>query len=292
MPMKMCENYRMETIREKSWEERWEEAAAGSTFSKIYPRAEFCWDSSAKFYDKGMGGSLERVDSVFRWLKEHGFSENSLKTALDIGSGTGTYTLPLAKYVSRVTALDCSSEMNRILREKLLYRQQKNVSVITADFEQYDFRGETFDLVIGSMNPELYRPETFKKMLWLAKKVIIYVGIISGLAGQTEKKMKSSVEEIVCGKAPSHNGSNLVMYPYHVLEEMGYAPEILEEECTWEYEEEASDVVKSLLFSLQNAEGKCMDWQKKIRDYVYENAVGDKIINQGKCKLGILFCKL
>lgn len=61
------------------------------------------------------------------------------------------------------------------------------------------------------------------------------MGIISGSSEQTEKKIKSSVEEIVCGKTPSHNGSNLVMYPYHVLKEMGYAPEILEEECAWEY---------------------------------------------------------
>lgn len=273
---------------EECWK-KWQNAASNSTFSTIYPNAEICWNSSADTYDLGMGNSMDRVTVVMNELKRLGYDDGMLQSALDIGSGTGNYTLPLAELVGHVTALDCAEKMNDRLRSKLKQRQIENVSVITADFMEYSF-GQQYDLVLGSMNPGLYNPDAFIRMLHLTRKILIYVGIVPTrqVASQNNKK---TVEELLVGIRSTHGGSNDIAYPYQLLAAMGYHPYIREVECSWSYEEEIEKVLQRMRQQYSAWKSICADWEDCLVRYTEEHTINGKIVNEGTFRLGILFCE-
>jgi ubiquinone/menaquinone biosynthesis C-methylase UbiE len=68
---------------------------------------------------------------------------------LEIGTGAGTLTIPLAKEVKKVTAIE-KSEMNiKLLKENLRENGIENVEIINADWNSIDI-DDKFDLVVCS----------------------------------------------------------------------------------------------------------------------------------------------
>ena len=75
--------------------------------------------------------------------------------ALEVGAGTGFYTLPLAQAFREVVAVEDSAPMARILRERLSGRAG-NVTVINADFRALPLEDE-FDVEIPEADAEKIR---------------------------------------------------------------------------------------------------------------------------------------
>lgn len=272
---------------EEYWYQEWLKASEKSTFSQVFPKASDCWDNSAYTYDLGMGNSLERVDAVLEELGKLGYSKENLVSALDIGSGTGSYTIPLAGMVGNITAIDCSENMNACLRVKTKSAGIKNVSIITADFMEYCFLN-TYDLVIGSMNPGLYHPRAFEKMVCLTNKILVYVGIIPETRPCSDKK---TLEELLFDVKLTHGGSNDVKYPYEILKAKGYHPYIREVSCKWKYYEE-KDTALNRMQKLYEKLSPCHeDWKMCLQRYIDEISSGAHITRKGDYKLGILICE-
>lgn len=56
-------------------------------------------------------------------------------TAIDIGPGTGRWTIPLAKKIGRVTAIEPTSAMVEMLRENVRNSGLNNVNIVSATWE-------------------------------------------------------------------------------------------------------------------------------------------------------------
>ena len=69
-------------------------------------------------------------------------------TALEVGPGTGFYTVMLAEYFREVVAVEDSPRMARILREKLEAARVRNVRVVDADFLALPLDG-SFDVAVA-----------------------------------------------------------------------------------------------------------------------------------------------
>lgn len=70
---------------------------------------------------------------------------------LELGAGTGLVTFGLAQAAGHLTALENSSGMLEVLRQKVEARQQHNITLLLADAEA-TWPGEgPFDVVTGSM---------------------------------------------------------------------------------------------------------------------------------------------
>jgi len=67
---------------------------------------------------------------------------------LEIGAGTGRFTLLVAPRVRRVTAVDLSANMLQQLTEKMEKQKLKNIDRVHGDFMQIDF-SKRFDLIVG-----------------------------------------------------------------------------------------------------------------------------------------------
>jgi len=111
-----------------------------------------------KMWGEEMGEASWSKDGVDRWnelathfkkrKKEDCYSKEILKkldlnsnlTVLDIGCGPGTLTMPLAKKVKSVTALDVSEEMLKLLKERAKREGLDNIIYVNKPWE---------DIVIG-----------------------------------------------------------------------------------------------------------------------------------------------
>jgi ubiquinone/menaquinone biosynthesis C-methylase UbiE len=70
---------------------------------------------------------------------------------LDFGAGTGLLTLGLLPYVARITAVDASSEMLKVLADKLRSLEIDNVTPWHGDIGREPLPEAGYDLVVSSM---------------------------------------------------------------------------------------------------------------------------------------------
>ena len=75
------------------------------------------------------------------------FALNPSHTLVDLGAGTGTFTLAAAGLCRRVVAVDVSREMLAALQEKLERSGIANVEIVQGGFLSYDHQGEPADFV-------------------------------------------------------------------------------------------------------------------------------------------------
>lgn len=113
-----------------------------------------CWENydddeiAASYYERIEG--QDKIDpiteSIFDMVKP-GWS------VLDIGAGPGNYTVPIAKAVSSVTAVEPAAAMARVLQKNFDTEGLTNTRVIQKLWEDVDVEadlGEKFDLVLCS----------------------------------------------------------------------------------------------------------------------------------------------
>ena len=124
-----------------------------------------------------------------RWYKE-GLKYNSLpekaleiilpetedcKTFLDVGSGCGTLSIPLAESGKKVTAMDSSKAMLKDLEDEIKKRSINNIFPLQAAWGEIDIK--THDVVLCANVPNLLKDSTgfLEKSNNLAKKAVFLI---------------------------------------------------------------------------------------------------------------------
>jgi FkbM family methyltransferase len=92
-------------------------------------------------YKEHIRKKQERPDPLLDFIVE---KAESTETAIDIGPGTGRWTIPLARKIRQVTAVEPSPEMAETLRENIRAAGLNNVEIVSslwekADLPQHDF---------------------------------------------------------------------------------------------------------------------------------------------------------
>jgi tRNA (cmo5U34)-methyltransferase len=76
---------------------------------------------------------------------------NKQMTALEYGAGTGIVSFLLKDYLKEITLMDNSSEMVRIINEKIKTTKVRNLKTLNFDLEHADYIGGKFDLIFTQM---------------------------------------------------------------------------------------------------------------------------------------------
>lgn len=133
------------------------------------------WDKKAKHYGRFSKNLTSFQQHIFTKIAQRGISFEG-KTILDIGCGTGIYTLHLALLAHTITALDFSQEMLDILAIDAQAENLKDKIIFTcSDWQAYD-KEARFDIIFSSMSPAFKQDEDFEKMHNSAKESCIYLG--------------------------------------------------------------------------------------------------------------------
>jgi len=72
-------------------------------------------------------------------------------TAMEFGAGTGITSFLLKDHLNEITMLDSSSEMVKIMQEKVKAGNIKNLKPLLFDLEKEEWTGNKFDLLITQM---------------------------------------------------------------------------------------------------------------------------------------------
>lgn len=70
------------------------------------------------------------------------------KAVLDVGAGTGRFTIPLSKIAKKICAIEPEREMIKSLKEKIREYKIKNIEIKKAIAENIPYPDNSFDIVI------------------------------------------------------------------------------------------------------------------------------------------------
>ncbi|MCR2099495.1 class I SAM-dependent methyltransferase [Campylobacter upsaliensis] len=131
------------------------------------------WDKKAKNYAK-FSPTLNTIQKQsFEEFQKLGLDFKD-KSVIDIGCGTGVWTLHLAFLAKEILALDNSKAMLAILQEDASKLGFSNIKSVNLSFENFmkENANLRFDIAFLSMSPALQNENDYKHFLNLAQKKI------------------------------------------------------------------------------------------------------------------------
>ncbi len=131
------------------------------------------WDEKAKNYARYQEGEDRFEAKVLEAVEDFGITFKD-KTLIDIGCGSGVYTLRVAQSAKRVEALDFSKEMIKILKKDAKKLSLSNINYIVSTWSEYKPK-EIFDIALCTMSPAIKHEPELEKMHKYAKTKI-YLG--------------------------------------------------------------------------------------------------------------------
>ncbi len=126
------------------WEALWKELASSDRMAGAGDQAQMVarWRRVAQQLDKG---ERREPEPLLEFILGRLAPE---MTVLDIGAGIGRWSLPIARHVRRVTAVEPLAEMRQILLERAAARQIGNLDVVAAPWMEADL--PPHDVVIAA----------------------------------------------------------------------------------------------------------------------------------------------
>jgi tRNA (cmo5U34)-methyltransferase len=100
------------------------------------------WDQNPMHWDRS-----EAIASEIKRL----IPLNTEMRALEYGAGTGIASFLLKDHLKEITLMDNSSEMVRVMTEKIKTSKVQNLKVLNFNLEQNDYKNGMFDLIFTQM---------------------------------------------------------------------------------------------------------------------------------------------
>lgn len=117
---------------------------------------EFFWNKRSEVYDDQV---LKTYKNAYKKTIKRSLPYlDPDKTLLDLGCGTGVVTIPVAKHVKEITAIDTSEAMIARAQEKAEKKKTENIEFCHTDILHLKKEPESFD-VITAFNLLLYVKE-------------------------------------------------------------------------------------------------------------------------------------
>ena len=245
------------------------------------------WNESSKTYDESVNNS--RVSIISR-LEEEGYI-NKDSTILDIGCGTGIYSIPLSYKCKEVHALDFSDGMLDILEKKIDDNHINNIKLIKGDWNSLDLKKDEmykkYDFVISSLNPGCYNPESLLKINDASKGGCCYIAT----DGKGKNQMLHKADEIILGERIIQSDISNIIYPFNILYFNDFNPSLFYTSCNWISKNNYEKAISKLINRYKGLRDIDCELESKIRDFVKINMDGDTFIDESENNLGVILWK-
>ncbi|MCD4742541.1 MAG: class I SAM-dependent methyltransferase [Desulfobacteraceae bacterium] len=123
-----------------NWHALWEELSdmQNIAFARQKQRkTDDFWEDKAKHYDKMVDERWSAPDSSREFLIQT-LKDNPGSTLLDVGAGTGKWSMLASPYAAKVTALEPSSAMQQVFRRKIENEKITNIDIVTGTWPEDD----------------------------------------------------------------------------------------------------------------------------------------------------------
>jgi SAM-dependent methyltransferase len=124
---------------------------------------ENIWNKKAHRYNRYTPGSDMFESEICSLIGQMGIEWSGQKV-LDIGCGTGVYTLRIAQKSKTVDALDISEEMLSLLNKDAKQYDIENIQTRHSNWEEFELPVQKWDIAISTMSPATRTDDGFDKM--------------------------------------------------------------------------------------------------------------------------------
>ena len=93
---------------------------------------------------------IERSEAIAKQLLER-IPLRPWMNALEFGAGTGITSFLLKDHLNKITMMDNSEEMVKIMKKKIRTSGVKNLEALVFDLENYNYTKSRFDLIFAQM---------------------------------------------------------------------------------------------------------------------------------------------
>lgn len=214
------------------WSQEWERAVKVSSLAKksVSPeRWTDFWNQTSRSYLDRIQFESPLIEEVVRILLLEGVIDGEC-FVLDIGAGPGTFTLPIARSVRHVVALDPAAKMIETLQEAARAHGLSNITCLCQGWEESDFSRE-FDLVFASFSPAIRSAQSLSRMHRASRKSCCLI------TSSDEKtfQVRNELWERLFGE-PFQSTSFHIVYPFNYLYACGFRPHVrfIEREVSYE----------------------------------------------------------
>jgi SAM-dependent methyltransferase len=163
------------------------------------------WDckmQATSFAGEGVQFWNQKARTFEGYHKENSYTDEMLSSmqllpdysVLDIGCGTGAMAIPLAERVRHVTALDWSSDMLAILKQRLAEQSVRNVDLLEGDWPNLEIGRDVdpHDVVLASRSLPMGNLRRSLEQMHQAAQRLCYLTWIVG-----EREMETRICDIL-----------------------------------------------------------------------------------------------
>jgi methylase of polypeptide subunit release factors len=234
---------------DKAWQRQRQESSLYRTGYDSRAWTEF-WNQFAATHHKILQELWPANEKLIQCWRSQGLLDQST-CVLDVGSGPGTYSLPLAEAAGKVTALDTSAEMLDVLKQEADKRQLRNIEVRLTDW--HDISGQKeYDLVLAANCPAISDRKNLFKMNDLSRRYAMLICY----AGKVETSLRHALWREIMSEEMQGQGFD-ISYPCNILYREGFYPHLSFVEQGYRYLEKTETVFKNycLYFKIFGQEG-------------------------------------
>jgi SAM-dependent methyltransferase len=211
--------------------------------NEIYPNQENFWDKRAKLFPRYNTIEDSYENRVLGLIKEGGIDFKD-KKVLDVGCGAGMFTIKIAKMACKVTALDISSEMLKILKFDAEKYDVFNIDYVHKDFLNFESK-EQHDIIYCSLSPAVTNEFGKEKLLSLKGAIVVFIG--------NTEAMRSNIIDGLCKHykiTPSPFTTAITMKIFLEIQNVPY--KIIPLEGIWRVKFSKDDIEDSVTKTMDN----------------------------------------
>ena len=144
------------------------------------------WDKLALDFPRYNNHNDKFQQNLIKILKNRQIlTSNSI--VLDIGCGTGIYTIPIAKEVKKVLAIDISNNMLEFLKKDAsFYNVNDVIDTKVLDWKKFE-SDKKYDIVFASLSAAFKDNEDFEKILKYSNSFICFLDFVNTQGSNFEK---------------------------------------------------------------------------------------------------------
>lgn len=227
--------------------------------------------------------TLPKTKRIIRRIKKENIVFKN-KNIIDIGCGTGIFSLPLAREAAEVTGADFSRLMLKKMRQEVKTKKIKNIKTIYSSWENFDSKKhkKKYHIAFASMTGAIKTASDIKKMETVTKDyciVVSWAGIrrnafITGLYKHFKIK----------DRAP-----NFILKISEALKKRNIKHKKILIDDSWEFEGTVKETAKQVMPNLQINGVKIS--LSKLEKIILEKFGATKIRHTTFAKKGILIWK-
>lgn len=210
---------------------------------------------------------------------------NGEKTVLDVGAGTGRFSLAFGEVCGKVTALDMDSPSLAVLLNRAKANGLQNIEIERGMWELYPAK-DKFDVVFSSMCPAICDYDELLRMEGMAREACALMAVTRGSYDKHRKKLMRELDVHPTGMTTE------ALWYYDTLYLMGRQPNVVNFTQHIEYTVPVESAVERdkvyfEIFGLDPA-----DSERKLRDYYEANSKDGMVLNESHINTALIWWKI